>query len=179
MGIASGRQQVGGNVPNPSHIGDDVNFFLHLGQLREKFRLRIAFQNICGQGMSFLVGRPQSIHVSLVQEDLHLQDLSGLLCDVLIVAQGQVEQHPDGGSSLHVRKLFQGGAAGDFRHIHVAQNDVFEELGLDPGSAGGSGQNIVDEERQRGLSLGVARRYDLFNDLVQQSCIVNGFGVQA
>ena len=129
--------------------------------------------------MACLVCLRQTVRVGFVQEDLGLQDLRRFSGHVSIFVQRQINQDLDGRASLHVGKLLEGGCPINVGHLDLPQDDVLQKRSLHAGGAGRSGKDVVDEEVQRRLVLGVVGVLDLVNDFRQQGRVINGFGVQA
>ena len=177
--VGSRRQQVGGDVADPCDVGHHVDGLLDVGQLGEEFSLGVALDDAFGHGIAGLVRRFKTLGVRLVQEHLCFQDVASLCSDVPILSQGQIQQHFHRWATLHVRELLERRSTGDFRHRCVSKDDGLQESGFDACGACGAGKDVVHEEMERRLPVGVAGVLDLVNDLGQQRRVVDGFGVEA
>ena len=78
-----------------------------------------------------------------------------------------------------MRQLLQRRRPVDLWHVHLPQNEVLQKRGFDTGRTGGARKNIVDEEVQRSVTLGVRRILDLVDDFTEKCSIVNGLRMQS
>ena len=179
MRVAARGQQIRGNVTDPSHVRDHVDGFLHVGQVGKELRLGVALDDVGGNRMTRFVCSGQTVRVRFVEEHLRFQDRSRFQGNGLVLAERQVEQHLNGGATLHVRKLFEGRRPVNFSHLGLSQNEVLQECRLGTCCACRAGQDVVDEEIQRRFTLRVVGDFDLVNDLGQQGRVVDRFGVQS
>ena len=138
-----------------------------------------AFEEVFGDGVAGLEGGLKERHVGIVEENLGLEDSGGGMGDGGFVTKGEGEEDVHGGAALHVGEEFEGEVGGDFGGGDLAENDFLEEVGLFTGGAGGAGEGVVDEELQGVFAVLVVGLLNLGDDFGEQSCAINGFGVQS
>ena len=78
MRLIAWRQKVSGDVTLGCNICDNLDFFVHVGQLGEKFGFGVALKEIRSDLVARLISGFQAVCVSLVQEYLSFQNLARL-----------------------------------------------------------------------------------------------------
>ena len=107
MGLVAGRKKVGRDVSGAGDVGDDLDFFLNIGKLGEELGLCVALEEVFGDSVSGLEGRGEFFHIGVVKEDLSLQNLGGLSCNISMFAKSQIQEDLHRLATFHVGKEFE------------------------------------------------------------------------
>lgn len=108
-----------------------------------------------------------------------LEDGSGGLGDIRVIAEGEVEEYVHGSTTLHVGEEFEGELGCDFRDGGLVEDDFLEEVGFFTGGGCGAGKGVVDEELEGVLVVFVGGIFDLGDDLGEEIGAIDGLGVQS
>jgi len=166
VSLISRGEEVGGDVSGAGDVGDDLDFFLDVGELGEELSLGVALEKVFRNGAALRVGVGEAGHVGVVEEDLGLEDFSGLLGDVDVLAfEDEIEEDFDGLAALHVGEELEGEVGSDLGDGFFTADDLTEEVGLFNGCGSGAGESIVDEELEGFLAVLVGWVFDLCDDL--------------
>ncbi len=179
MRLVAGRQQVGRDIAFGGDVGHDLDLVRDVRKLGEELGLGIALEHALGDGIARLEGIAQPEHVGVVEEELGLQNFTGLLRQPGITAERDVEQHADRGAALHMRQQFQREGRRDFRDDRLTEDNLLQEGGLDACGARGARQGVVDEEFQGVGAVFAAGVLDQGDDFAGERAVVDRFGSEA
>ena len=179
MSLVTGGEKIGGDVAFSRDVGDDLDFFGHFRKLGEELSFGVALENLGRKAVSAAMSGSETVCVGFVEKYLGLEHVGSAACDFFIVTKGDVEEHLDGGTALHVREQFKGESGCDLLNNRLTKDDFFEELSLYPGSTRGAREGVVDEKLEGFLAMLVLQILDLCNHFREQGTIINGLGIQS
>ena len=176
--LVARRQQVGRNIALSRDIGDDFDLFVDVRHLGKELSVRVAFEDVFGDGIACSKRLSQTVGVRLIEEHLGLEDFGGLARDIRIITKCQIQQNLNRRAAFHVRQQLKREGRCDFGNVRLTQDDFLEEVSLLTASGRRAGDRVVDKELKRRFAMRVAGIFDLRDDLRGQRPVINRLGVQ-
>jgi hypothetical protein len=175
VSLVAWGKEVGGDVAFARDEGDDCDLFGDVREFGEELGGCVAFEDVLGDGVAGFEGLGEARGIGIVEEDLGFEDVGGLLGDVGVVAECEIEEDFDRGTAFHVGEQFEGEGGGDFCRDGFAEDDFLQETGLFSRCAGGAGEGVVDQEFEGIRAVLVGRVFDLGDDFRDECPVIDRF----